>query len=164
MPEFLLLGKVGRAHGRTGTIKANFFLQNVSKLLSLSEVWLRLNSTWNKFFIHHHEVRSGAWYLSLEGIDSISKAEDLRNAEIGVPYAHVEPLPENTYYHFQLEGLNVMDAAGQDLGEVIQVVNHPASDYLLVRTKAPEGALTTIPLSAGVIQKIELEKNRIILK
>ena len=48
--------------------------------------------------------------------DDRDRAREFIGLEIGVDRAQLEPLAENTYYWFQLEGLAVM-AVAEDLGE-----------------------------------------------
>ena len=49
-------------------------------------------------------------------------AETLKGASLTVPRDQVQPLPDGSYYYFQIIGLRVRTEAGEELGEVREVI------------------------------------------
>jgi len=53
-----------------------------------------------------------------------------RGAELQIERTQLPPLPEDTYYAFQLVGLEVEEVGGRKLGRVKEVVSGVANDVL----------------------------------
>jgi len=91
--------------------------------------------------------------LKLQGVDTRNQAESLRNSEIGVRKSEVAPLPEDTYYIFDLIGCEVVGTRSGLIGKVDDVLQMPANDVLVVRTSKGE---VLIPLVSYVIKGIDI--------
>lgn len=100
--------------------------------------------------------------LTFDGIDSIEKADSLRDAELSVP---AETLPENppgVYYHYEIIGIRVVTVDGQELGTLNEILETGSNDVFIVRPeratndkkKSPE---ILIPVLEGVIVKVDKE-------
>jgi 16S rRNA processing protein RimM len=77
----------------------------------------------------------------------------LRNSEIGVRKSEVAPLPEGTYYIFDLIGCEVVGSRSGVIGKVDDVLQMPANDVLVVETRKGE---VLIPLVGNVIKGIDI--------
>src|SRR4029453_9319964 len=66
----------------------------------------------------------GRFVLKLAGVDSIDQAEAYRGMEIRIAEDELDPLPEGSYYHHQLKGLQVEDPEGRALGIVSDVMTN----------------------------------------
>src|SRR5262249_33762674 len=53
--------------------------------------------------------------ITFEGISDVGVAEELRNAELTVGESEVAPRPPGFVYHWEIEGAEVVDAAGREL-------------------------------------------------
>jgi 16S rRNA processing protein RimM len=71
--------------------------------------------------------------MTLEGIDGREAAEGLRGVELAVPRAELPEPTEGEWYFVDLIGLRAVDARGEAVGEVIDVVSYPSIDCLVVR-------------------------------
>lgn len=91
----------------------------------------------------------------LEGIDDRDQAAELLGCDIAVPRAAL-PEPDDGHYYFSdLEGLQVVDREGADMGTVAYVMETGANDVLV--TKGERERL--IPFIAGeVIVDVNLAK------
>jgi 16S rRNA processing protein RimM len=70
-------------------------------------------------------------------------------------------LPDDEYYHSDLQGLQVLDTGGEILGIVHSVQNHGAGDLLEVQL--PNSSATVlVPFSLAVIPTVDLVAGRII--
>lgn len=91
---------------------------------------LRLNGEWLT-------VREASWHknqviLRLEGINHISKAEELRGAYLEVQAETRPRLEKDEYLTSDLIGLRVQTTRGEQLGVVDDVQAAPAHDLLIV--------------------------------
>ena len=76
--------------------------------------------------------------LKMEGIDNEESAAEWCNAEVLVEKDDLIPLPDDAYYHFEIEGAEVVEKDGCRLGIVDSVDSFPANDVLNVRTAEGE--------------------------
>ena len=98
--------------------------------------------------------------LTFDGIDSIEKADILRDAELSVP---AESLPDNSpgvYYHYEIIGIQVVTTDGQELGTLNEILETGSNDVFIVRPKRAAGEKKKspeilIPVLDGVIVKVD---------
>jgi 16S rRNA processing protein RimM len=97
--------------------------------------------------------------VALEGLDDRPAAEAL----IG-RYLEVEAgeLPEGSYYWHQLTGLRVVDEAGADLGELVEIFR--AGENEVYRVMTDGGAELLLPAVRDVIRQIDLEAGRMTIR
>ena len=70
--------------------------------------------------------------IKFQGIDTPEHVARLRGHFILVSRDAVYPLPDNTFYVFELEGLPVETASGAMIGHVVEVLSYPANDVYVV--------------------------------
>ena len=70
--------------------------------------------------------------IKFQGIDTPEHVARLRGHFILVSRDAVYPLPDNTFYVFELEGLPVETASGAMVGHVVEVLSYPANDVYVV--------------------------------
>lgn len=107
-------------------------------------------------------VQSVQWHrdsllLKLSGVESRTEAEALRGWGLEVPEEEVVPLPEGSYYLFQILGLEVHTTGGERLGVVEEVLKTGSNDVYLVRGSGREVA---VPALADVVVEVDLERKR----
>lgn len=102
----------------------------------------------------------GRFLVKLEGVDSIDEAERLRGLELRIAEEQLEPLPEGSYYHHQLIGLEVYDH-GRSLGRVAELLEAGAAPVLVVR--GPQGE-TLLPLAERFVKRVDLAAGRLLVE
>ena len=80
-----------------------------------------------------------------------------RGAELSVRLRDLPPPEQDSYYAFQLVGLDVVDDEGTPFGMVAEVMPGPANDNL----ELGDGRL--VPLIEDAIREIDLEGRRIVV-
>lgn len=104
----------------------------------------------------------GGVLLKLRSIDDRNAAETLRGALVQVDIEHAVPLEEGEYYHFQLEGLEVITEDGEHLGEIVEVLSTPGvNDVYIVHGLRGE---VLIPGVQEVVQALDLEEGRMVVR
>lgn len=99
----------------------------------------------------------------LKGVADRDAAERLRNAELFVPRARL-PAPQDAdeYYHADLVGLAVVDAAGKALGRVVALHNFGAGDIVEVR-RAEANDTVMLSFTQDVVPQIDVAGGRIVV-
>jgi 16S rRNA processing protein RimM len=112
------------------------------------------------------EVRStrfdagGALYLLLFGYESPEKARELNGWFIKVPQEQAVPLPEGTYYHFELIGMEVISEAGEKLGTITDIFETGSNDVYVMKQGRKE---TYIPATKEIIKQVDRTRKRMVI-
>ena len=99
-------------------------------------------------------------YLKLAGIDDRERAAEERGRYLQVPETALDPPGEDTYYWFQLIGLRVVTTAGEELGEITEIITTGSNEVFVVR--GPRGELL-IPAIEDVVQEVDIPGGRILI-
>jgi 16S rRNA processing protein RimM len=81
---------------------------------------------------------------------------------VQVPIEEATPLPEGSYYLFQLVGLEVITTEEEHLGTITEILETGANDVYVVRGDKKQEIL--IPAVADVVKAVDLEKGQIIVE
>jgi 16S rRNA processing protein RimM len=100
-------------------------------------------------------------YLKLSGIDDRERAADERGRYLHVPEAALDPPGEDTYYWYQLIGLHVVSTAGEELGQITEIITTGSNDVFVVR--GPRGELL-IPAIDDVVQEVDIPAARMLIE
>ena len=105
-----------------------------------------------------YEVKSfrpyqGNWLLHLNGVESRNEAEALHGQEILIETAQ-RPRQEGEFYAREVIGLKVRTIAGEELGEVVEILVTGANDVYVV--KGDRGEIL-LPARVEVIKNIDVE-------
>ena len=105
----------------------------------------------------------GALLVRFTGIDDRDAAETLRGRDLAVPEETVPEAPEGTYYHYQLLGCRVRDAAAGELGEVVDVAEDGGGLILVVEGEAPGGGRRRVPVPfvAALLRRVDVGRREI---
>jgi 16S rRNA processing protein RimM len=96
--------------------------------------------------------------LKLAGCDDRDAAERLRGAWLQIPETEALPLADDEYYLYELQGLQVLDEAGERLGELVDVIETKANNVFVVHDDAGQELL--LPDIPQVIREIDFENGR----
>ena len=99
----------------------------------------------------------GGLVVRLEAVPDRNAAEKLKGASLTVPRDQVEPLPDGSYYYFQIIGLSVRTDAGEELGEVREVLATGSNDVYVVRGPAGE---RLVPALGDVVLDVDLDRGQ----
>ena len=104
----------------------------------------------------------GGLLVKLDLVNDRTKAESLRGRLLTVPQHEVEPLPESSYYHFQIIDMAVWSEEGECLGNVREILSTGSNDVYVVK-KSGQGELL-IPALEEVIVNVDLEGSRMTVR
>jgi len=160
--ELIPVGRVRRPTGIKGAVLVEVYTGEPDRFADVDSVFLD-----DREFRIVDRGRSGnAAKLTFEGINSIERAQELRDKEVSVPEDSLGPAPEGKYYHYELLEADVVDTNGKILGTVHEIIETGSNDVLLVRTSNSESSKPKeilIPVIDGVLVELDRDTNSLIV-
>ena len=93
----------------------------------------------------------------LKGYDDRAQAKELVDVDIAVTSDRFSELEPGEYYWHQLEGLEVVNLSGENLGKVDRLLETGANDVLVLKGEQER----LVPYTPGVVAEVDLDKGRI---
>ncbi|MBV1865592.1 MAG: ribosome maturation factor RimM [Rhodobacteraceae bacterium] len=90
------------------------------------------------------------------------QADALKGVRLFVSRDVLPSLPDDEFYHSDLNGMNVVDTGGAIIGRIKAVLNHGASDLLEVTGPNLKGGIL-IPFTLDVVPTVDLQARRVIV-
>lgn len=137
--ELLVIGKIVSVHGVRGEVKVYSFTDPIDNLLDYRHWTLRRDGEIRQVELVRGRLQGKVLVAKLKGLDDRDEARAFSSFEICVPRGELPQLAEGEYYWYQLEGLKVIDQAGQLLGRIDHLLETGSNDVMVV--KPCEGSL-----------------------
>ncbi len=99
--------------------------------------------------------------LRIAGVADIDAALALKGMGLYLPASELPRLPEGEFYSFELAGLVCESTTGERLGVVVEVVEMPANDVLLIRPD--QGPDFLAPAVSDIVRHVDLAGGRLII-
>ena len=157
-PQPLRVGLIVRAHGIDGAVR----VQGLTDYPERFKKGATVKADERRLTIVDSSSNGEHFTLRFAEVPDRSSAESLIGTYLTVPMEEAGPLPEGSYYHFQLVGLRVVDPRGQELGQVEEVLTYPANDVL--RVVRPGGQELLVPMIRSVIRSIDPLSGRMLVE
>ena len=154
----IIVGRIISVHGVAGFIKAQV-ISDVAHRFDAGQVLHIRNEPYA--IMSSTPIPTGQVILKFQGIDSITAAQGLLGELVTVPKELVPPLPEGEYFHFQLVGLRVFTEEGEDLGQLVEILETGSNDVYIVSGDSGE---LLIPALAEVIREVQEAKGTMIVR
>ena len=148
-------GKIVNTHGCRGGVKIEPWCDSPAVFASLPAVYLLENGAYTPLRVRRASVLGNRFISAeLEGVDSMEKAEALRNK---VLYAKREDLkiPEGNYLVAELIGLPVKSKEGTPLGKLADIIRPAATDIYVIDT---EKGQVMVPVVAEFVYSVSMEE------
>lgn len=131
------LAAITGAHGVRGEVRLKLFCEGPESLEALGT----LDAGERRLTLKAIRPATGGAVARFAEITDRTAAEGLRGTPLTVGRDRLPPLGEGEYYHADLIGLTVTDAAGATYGEVIGIENYGAGDILDIRLTSGKAAM-----------------------
>lgn len=155
----VIVGIIGRAHGIRGDVGIDLRTDEPERRFGPG-TRLRVEGGGRSLTVAQTRDHSGRLLARFEECSDRTTAESLRGAVLVVDVdADERPADAEEYYDRQLTGLRVLDAAGDEVGSIADIIHLPEQDLLEVRT--PSGnrlvpfvraLVPMVDLAAGIVQ------------
>ena len=135
--DYFAIGTVVNVHGIQGEIRVMPATDDPSRFGLLDKLELFFDAHTVEYPISRIRPHKNMIVLKLAGIDTRDDAEKLVGGVIKVPRSKALPLEENEYYQKDLLDMTVVSDTGEELGQLVQIIETGANDVYAVRP--PEG-------------------------
>ena len=100
----------------------------------------------------------GGLVVGLSSVEDRNAAESLRGSLLTIREDQLAALPEGTYYHFQLIGMDVFTDEGEGLGRIAEILETPGNDVYIVRKEGGRDLL--LPALKSVVLSVDVASAR----
>ncbi|MCS6905127.1 MAG: ribosome maturation factor RimM [Bacteroidia bacterium] len=154
LDDFFLLGKITKAHGLKGEVKAFFDVDDYTSFLQLREVYVQYNNQALRKLCIQRLRHLGAlnFLLKFESLDTLDSVEYLIGQSLFLPISLLPPLSEEEFYYHEVIGFEVVDSKFGKLGIVKEIIPMPAQDLLCVRCGEKE---ILIPITHSFVPRVD---------
>ena len=160
-PGYMILGRVVKAHGVRGEVKVALVAESWEPFRTLGRCWLGPPAgPYQPFRLERGQGCGREVALKLGGVDTPEAAAVLVGHEVAIPRGEAPALPEGTFYHYDILGLQVWEG-DRPLGSVREILETPAHDVYVVQGPTGEWML---PATRAHIRRIDLAAGRIELE
>lgn len=149
-------GKIVNTHGISGEIKMLYYADSPDFFSNVKKLYLKNGEELKVKSVKPHK---GALILRTDGIDSIEKAEKLKNMDVYIKREDAPPLPVGRYYIKDIIGLYVYLDNRSLLGKVSDVFATGSNDVYDVLNE--NGKHFYIPVIDEVVKNIDIKGGRI---
>lgn len=156
--ELLELGKISGVFGVKGWVKVYSYTDPREGITNYSPWQVKQRGQWREYSVEAGQRQGKTVIAKLKGVDDRDQAMLLSGATIAIRPDQLEQLGENEYYWRQLEGLQVVNTEGVDLGHISHMMETGANDVMVVKGDRERlipftqgHAVLEVDLSGGVI-------------
>lgn len=153
------VARIGRAHGLKGEVTVELRTDIPEERLKPGATLETEPDVAGPLTIVATRTQSDRWYLRIEDIDSREAAESLRGVELVVESDEDEE--EGAWYVHELVALRAERPDGTLVGQVVDLMDMPAQDLLIVRE--PSGHRAMIPFVEEFVPEVDVEGGRVIV-
>lgn len=156
-PERLVVGRIMKAHGIRGEVSVDVLSDHPDRFANGARVFagdraLTVVST---------RAHQGRLLVFFDGVSDRTAAEALRGSELTIPAEEARALGEWSFYPHQLDGLDVVDVDGNQLGTMVRVEESPGADLWVVRAANGE---VLVPAVRDIVVSVDVDARRIVLR
>jgi 16S rRNA processing protein RimM len=156
----LVVGRVGRAHGIKGEVGVEVRTDDPDARFAVGASVLTDPAERGPLRVDGARWHSGRLLINFVGVADRTAAEALRGTLLLVDVDESQrPADPDEFYDHQLTGLRVVTTAGDDVGEVADVLHLPAQDVLAI--KRADGVEVLVPFVKELVPAVDLDAKQV---
>ncbi len=155
LKKYLEIGKIVNTHGIRGDVKIQVWADEPEFLTQFKKVYLN----GEEIEILSSRVHKNCVIATLSGVSDVNSAMRLKEKVLFIDRADAK-LPKGDFFIQDILGAEVSDIDGNVLGELVDVLNMPASDIYVVKGERE----IMIPVVPEFIIKTDIENKKITVK
>lgn len=160
----IVIGRIGRTHGVKGWVKLQSWTSPAENILEFAHLLVETENGLRRLRIDHSRWQGSNLLVHFEDYDEPEIARALTGCEVAVEASELPELETGEYYWHQLQGLQVINLAGENFGRVSHLFETGANDVLVVEPEAGsiDDRRRLIPfVRERVVRNVDLEAGTI---
>ena len=160
--EFIVIGKVVSTQGNKGEVNILPLTNSIDRFKNLDSVFLRNKNSQTILNIEKIRIKKDTVIIKLKNIENIEEAKMIVGSFLEVERKNAVKLPKDTYFIFEIIGLEVYTENNIFLGKIENVISTGNNDVYIVKGENKKELF--IPAIREVVKNVNLEKKRITIK
>ncbi len=153
--DLVAVGRVVKVHGLCGELKIESLSDIPDRFSILREVFVEFkDGSVEVFSITSVNIMANGLFIMLDGVKDRTAAEKFRGAYLCIDRGRVAQLPSDTYYAFDLTGMEIRSPGGGVIGTVVRIERYPANDVIVVET---DGGELLVPALKDIVLDIDIQ-------
>lgn len=176
--EFIEIGQIVNTHALKGNVKINIFSETSENIKKYENIYLKENNEYIKYEILDIKFSKNQAIVNFKTIDSIEKAEKLKNKYIYIKKEELDKLEDDNYYLIDLidsQVYQMIKENGQEkeelLGTLIEVNQNAPTDIYVIKTIKKDNNTNNkymknnimIPAIKKYIKKVDVKNKKIVV-
>lgn len=159
--EYIIIGKIVSTQGNKGEVKVIPLTDSIDRFKRLTDVFIGGKNNRRLLKIDNLRIDKNVVILKMEEIENIEKAKMIVGSFLEVKKSDAIKLPKDSYFIFDIIGLEVYTNENELLGKIEDVINTGSNDVYIVKNKNKKEIL--IPAIREVVKDIDLKRKRMII-
>lgn len=159
--DYLAVGKIAKAHGIKGELKAIAYSGDLAELLAYQNFLVRGGAVCKVYKVTRSRPQGKFTIVQLSGVTNRDAAESLIGAELHVLKRELPVLAADEFYWHELVGLQVVTDQGVTLGRIESLLATGAHDVLVINGRGQEYLL---PATRDIIVSIDQEAGTVVVR
>lgn len=157
----IVVGKVVGAYGRGGMLKVLPLTDFPDRFFRMDRVTLQRDGKRKAYTVAGVKNHNRHVLMELAEVADMSAAEELKGFLITISPEELTPLPEGSFYIFDLVGLRVYSPEGEYLGVVEDVIQTGANDVYVVA--GGEKPPVLVPALKSVVREVDIAAGKMVV-
>ena len=159
--EGVTIGKVLKPRGIQGEAFLLPLTDFPERFQDLDAVWIDLSDgARTDLQVEAVRVYGRRLGIKFRGVETPESVARFSGCYLLVPRDAIHPLPEDTFYIFEVVGLRVETGAGEEVGRVVDVLSFPGNDVYVVDRGGEEVLLPAV----RELMEIDRDGSRIVVR
>ncbi|MGC4174755.1 ribosome maturation factor RimM [Demequina sp.] len=155
----LTVAKIGKAHGLKGEVSLDLRTDTPQTRLVPGATFETEGGSVGQLTLLRAREQSGRWVASFAELTDRTAAENARGTVLLIE--GTESDEDDAWYVHELVGLTAVKADGTEVGEVVDLLDLPAQDVLVVRE--PSGHRAMIPFIEAFVPHVDIANGTVIV-
>lgn len=153
------MGRIAAPYAVRGWVKVHTYTEHLDSLLDYPIWHLGKQGKWSAHSVLETKLHGQHLLAHLEGIEDRNASEAVTGAAIAVPRDERPEADEDEYYWDDLIGMQVVNLAGEVLGQLDGLLETGAHDVMKIAGERER----LIPFTSPIVQDVNLEQGRIVV-
>jgi len=163
MIDYLKVGKIVNTHALQGEVRvisnSDFKEERFKKG---SKLFIDFNDELVPVTVKSHRVNKNFDLVKFVDLCHINDVEKYKGCELLVDAENLSELNEEEFYFYEIIGCVVKTTEGDELGEIIDIIQTGANDVWVIKRKGEKDLL--IPYIENVVKGVDIENKSVVIE